>query len=101
EGVDSGLFESLRKLRTSIASERGVPAYLLFSDATLREMARDRPESPAALLRVRGVGERKLADLGQRFVHCIVEYCRSNGLAPATAAGGRKSRTAERPKDTK
>jgi ATP-dependent DNA helicase RecQ len=49
------------------ADERRVPAYVLFSDATLRDMARVRPGSPAALLNVRGVGERKLADLGQRF----------------------------------
>ena len=64
EGVDHGLFESLRILRRQVADERDVPAYVLFSDATLRDMARVRPGSASALLGIRGVGERKLADLG-------------------------------------
>ncbi len=46
ESVDSGLFETLRNLRRQLAAERGVPAYVLFNDATLREMARVRPGSP-------------------------------------------------------
>ena len=78
EGVDRGLFESLKDLRRDIARERGVPAYVLFSDATLRDMARTRPRSPAALLSVRGVGERKLSDFGQRFLERIAIYCREN-----------------------
>jgi ATP-dependent DNA helicase RecQ len=80
EGVDPGLFEHLRNLRREIASERNVPAYVVFSDATLRDMARLRPTSPAALLNVRGVGEKKLADLGQRFVEEIQTYCRANDI---------------------
>jgi ATP-dependent DNA helicase RecQ len=80
ESVDSGLFESLRSLRRQLASERGVPAYVLFSDATLRDMARVRPGSPDSLLNIRGVGERKLADLGQRFLEAISNYCRDNRL---------------------
>jgi ATP-dependent DNA helicase RecQ len=80
ESVDSGLFDSLRSLRRQIASERGVPAYVLFSDATLRDMARVRPGSAGALLDIRGVGERKLADLGQRFLQVISNYCRENRL---------------------
>ena len=67
EGVDHGLFESLRTLRRQVADERDVPAYVLFSDATLRDMARVRPGSASALLGIRGVGERKLADLGPTF----------------------------------
>ena len=67
EGVDHGLFESLRTLRRQVADERNVPAYVLFSDATLRDMARVRPGSASALLGIRGVGERKLADLGPTF----------------------------------
>jgi ATP-dependent DNA helicase RecQ len=80
ERVDSGLFETLRNLRRQLASERGVPAYLLFSDTTLRDMARVRPGSADALLNIRGVGERKLADLGQRFLQTISNYCRENRL---------------------
>ena len=89
EGVDDGLFERLRILRREVAGERGVPAYVLFSDATLRDMARLRPGSPAAFLNVRGVGERKLADFGQRFLQLIVSYCRANGLTVDAAPGSR------------
>jgi ATP-dependent DNA helicase RecQ len=80
ESVDSGLFETLRNLRREIANQRNVPVYVVFSDATLRDMARVRPGSPGALLAVRGVGERKLADLGQPFLEVIVTYCRDNRL---------------------
>src|SRR5262245_22550666 len=80
DGVDPGLFESLRKLRRQIAGERNVPAYVLFNDATLRDMARLRPSTPSALLGVRGVGEKRLTDLGQRFLEEIVTYCRENRL---------------------
>ena len=80
ENVDTGLFEALRTLRLRLAEERRVPAYVLFSDATLRDMARIRPGSPDALLNIRGVGERKLADLGHRFLETISNYCRENRL---------------------
>lgn len=78
--VDEGLFEALRILRRKLADQRGVPAYVLFNDATLRDMARLRPSSLSALLGVRGVGEKKLADVGQRFIEEIVTYCRENRL---------------------
>ena len=80
EAVDTGLFEELRALRRKLAEERGVPAYVLFNDATLRDMARIRPGSPVAMLNIRGVGERKLADLGERFLEAISGYCREKRL---------------------
>jgi ATP-dependent DNA helicase RecQ len=80
ESVDTGLFETLRNLRRELANQRNVPAYVLFSDSTLRDMARLRPGSPGALLGVRGVGERKLADLGGRFLEEIKNYCHANRL---------------------
>ena len=80
EKVDEGLFESLRVLRRKLADQRGVPAYVLFNDATLRDMARLRPSTPSALLDIRGVGEKKLADFGQRFIEEIVTYCQENRL---------------------
>jgi ATP-dependent DNA helicase RecQ len=86
EGVDAGLFDSLRTLRRDLANERGVPAYVVFSDATLRDMARLRPGSPDAMLRVRGVGARKLADLGPRFLEHIAAYCKQHGLTPDPTA---------------
>jgi ATP-dependent DNA helicase RecQ len=102
EGIDRGLFERLRTLRREVADERRVPAYVLFSDATLRDMARVRPGSAVALLNVRGVGERKLADLGPRFLEQIASYCRANALTLDATVGSRPSRERIRkPNDTK
>ncbi|MCC7416194.1 MAG: DNA helicase RecQ [Acidobacteria bacterium] len=68
EGVDHTLFERLRAVRLAIARARGVPPYVIFHDATLREMARRRPASLGELLEVRGVGTRKAQDLGEAFL---------------------------------
>jgi ATP-dependent DNA helicase RecQ len=68
---DEGLFAVLRKLRAELAKARNVPPYVIFSDATLRHMARDCPRDEVALLQVPGVGERKLADFGQVFLAAI------------------------------
>src|SRR5262249_44474936 len=61
-------------------------------DATLREMARLRPASPEALLGIRGVGERKMADLGPRFLEAIVGYCKAHGLPLNTTSNDRTAR---------
>ena len=74
QGVDRGLFERLRAVRLEIARSRGVPPYVIFHDATLREMARLRPVSVEALLGVRGVGARKAEDLGGVFLDAIREH---------------------------
>ena len=71
EGVDRALFDQLRTVRLEIARSRGVPPYVIFHDATLREMARLRPTSLDALLAVKGVGERKATDLGETFLTAI------------------------------
>jgi ATP-dependent DNA helicase RecQ len=71
QDVDRDLFERLRALRLDIARQRGVPPYVIFHDTTLREMARRKPTSVAALLDVRGVGARKAEDLGEAFVALI------------------------------
>ena len=69
--VDEALFENLRKLRREIAAERGVPAYVILHDATLRELASVKPTTIEELRRFRGIGEKKLADLGARVIDCI------------------------------
>ncbi len=74
EGVDRDLFEHLRALRRRLAAERGVPAYVIFGDATLRELARLRPTALGAMAAVRGVGDKKLADLGPVFTDAIRAY---------------------------
>ncbi|MCM3879064.1 MAG: DNA helicase RecQ [Vicinamibacterales bacterium] len=72
--VDRDLFDRLRSVRLDIARSRGVPPYVIFHDATLREMARVRPDSIDALLQVRGVGARKAEDLGDVFLAAIREH---------------------------
>jgi ATP-dependent DNA helicase RecQ len=80
EGVDHGLFDHLRQLRRALAEARGVPSYIIFGDATLRELARVRPSTPAAFAGVRGVGKKKLDDLGPTFLAHIRDYCSAHGL---------------------
>ena len=81
EGVDRGLFEELRRLRHEHAAAQDVPAYIVFGDVSLRDMARRRPSSLDALRQVRGIGDKKLADYGQSFLDRIVAFCRANELA--------------------
>jgi ATP-dependent DNA helicase RecQ len=71
EGVDRELFERLRGVRLEIARARNVPPYVIFHDTTLREMARVKPKDVAELRGIYGVGERKAAELGERFVEAI------------------------------
>jgi ATP-dependent DNA helicase RecQ len=78
EGVDPDLFESLRELRREIASERAVPAYVIFTDVSLRDMARTRPSTKEEFLAVHGVGEKKLDDFGEVFLAHIAEQGESS-----------------------
>ena len=80
EGVDKGLFEALRKLRSSIARIKGVPAYVVFGDAALRDMARRRPSNYVNLLDVKGVGEKKRRQYGELVLAAMKDYCRANSL---------------------
>jgi ATP-dependent DNA helicase RecQ len=86
EGVDRGLFEELRSLRRRKADERGLPPFIIFSDATLRDMARRRPSTPESLLEVHGIGERKSAQYGDDFLKQIADYCQRCNLATDTGA---------------
>ncbi len=65
------LFEQLRALRKQIADEQGVPAYIVFTDRTLRDMAERRPCSMDEMAEVHGVGKEKLARYGERFAKAI------------------------------
>jgi len=65
---DEALFEELRALRRQIADREGVPAYVIFHDASLREMAARRPVDPDDLLDIGGVGEKKLDKYGEQFL---------------------------------
>jgi ATP-dependent DNA helicase RecQ len=84
EGVDRGLFEALRALRRRKAEERGLPPFVVFSDATLRTLARCRPTSPERLLAVQGIGEKKAAEYGGDFLAAIAAYCQEHNLPADT-----------------
>jgi ATP-dependent DNA helicase RecQ len=71
EGVDPALFESLRKFRRELAAARGVPAYIILGDRSLREVARLRPSTLTQLAEVYGIGEKKLVDLGPRIIELV------------------------------
>ena len=76
--VDEKLFEKLRALRTKVAQRAGVPPYVVFSNATLADMAARQPKSEYELLGVRGVGEAKARRYGAEFVDCIRDYLEEN-----------------------
>jgi len=80
EGVDKGLFEVLRKLRSTIAGKKGIPAYIVFGDAALRDMARRRPSSLDSFLEVKGVGQAKCEQYGEIVIAAIKDYCQANSL---------------------
>ena len=77
---DRGLFEKLRALRRRIASEKRVPPYVVFGDATLHQMARYIPQNPNSLSRISGVGAVKLKRYGEEFLAVICEYARNRSL---------------------
>ncbi|HEY4284721.1 MAG TPA: DNA helicase RecQ [Chthoniobacterales bacterium] len=68
------LFEHLRKLRRQLADEKDVPAYVIFSDVSLREMARTCPTTSSEFEGVPGVGKQKLKDFGGIFTAAIAEF---------------------------
>jgi ATP-dependent DNA helicase RecQ len=70
---EEALFERLRALRKELADERGVPAYIVFNDSVLLEMARSRPATPSGLLEISGVGPAKLERYGDAFLQAIGE----------------------------
>lgn len=69
-----GLFGHLRKLRTKLALEKGLPPYTVFSDRTLEEMAAVKPITELEMARISGVGETKLNKYGNAFINAICEY---------------------------
>jgi ATP-dependent DNA helicase RecQ len=93
--TDEKLFDQLRTLRREIADERDVPAYVIFSDVALREMARSYPTSSADFRRIPGVGEQKLKDFAEPFLGAIRAYLEANprqtfGPAAAPSAAPRR-----------
>jgi ATP-dependent DNA helicase RecQ len=75
---DEGLFERMRALRKRLADERGVPPYIVFSDVSLRQMARQYPQNESEFARISGVGERKLHEFGAIFLAEITDHLATN-----------------------
>ena len=74
----SGLFEHLRNLRAALAKEKGVPAYLVFSDVSLREMEKYTPRTESDFMEISGVGTHKMEVYGEVFISEIVNYLNQN-----------------------
>jgi ATP-dependent DNA helicase RecQ len=100
---DEALFERLRELRKRLADDRDVPAYIVFSDVSLRQMARDYPQTDREFARIAGVGEKKAREYGDAFMQEIANHLQTNPRqafaeeAPARVAAPRTSRA---PTDT-
>ncbi|MCK7597249.1 DNA helicase RecQ [Microbulbifer sp. CAU 1566] len=82
---DQPLWEALRGLRKTLAEERGVPPYVVFHDATLREMLSARPRNPEEMLAISGIGDSKLARFGEPFLALLQEFSASEDASAAAA----------------
>ena len=97
---DEVLFNRLRQLRKVLADERDIPAYVVFSDVALRQMARDYPTNEREFLQISGVGNRKLQEFGAIFMTAIANHMEthprqdfpkeSNHLPPPTISSRKK-----------
>ncbi len=74
-GVDEALFQRLRRLRERLAAREYVPAYIVFSDATLRDMCNKRPADEEEMLAISGVGKYKMEKYGEDFLREIAAHC--------------------------
>ena len=104
---DAGLFDALRALRKQLADARDIPAYVIFSDVTLRLLSREYPTDEAALLRISGVGQKKSEEYGNAFVQAIREWLQVHTreeftpLAPRTSSGAKPDVLKEYPRQRK
>ncbi len=94
---DWELFVKLRTLRREVAEELAAPAFVVFGDATLRDMAAKMPTSEAALLEVKGVGPTKSQQFGERFLGVIREHAAASGRANDSEFSGPNAETTAMP----
>ena len=90
------LLGRLRSLRKRLADEQSIPPYIVFPEASLRSMAQRRPQTLDAFSLISGVGNRKLSQYGQIFIHEIQSFCQEHGLSAMTelvAGDGTRSRS--------
>ena len=86
EVYDQSLFEKLRALRWRLAEEQGVPAFVVFGDATLSRLAAALPTTPEAMRRVSGIGPAKLEQYGDAFLAVIRDHMSDSGTPPQQGA---------------
>lgn len=96
ESIHQELFKTLKGIRFELAKEENVPAFQVFSDATLTELATYLPLTKTDLARVSGFGNIKLEKYGDAFLDAIIDYCVENNLATRI-----KSKVSKKPKTTK
>ena len=84
--ADRGLLAELKALRLSIAKEERLPAYFIFTDATLNEMAARKPRTLQEMSQIKGVGSRKLSAYGEKFLRLINEKTEPVAETPASKA---------------
>ncbi len=82
EPGDQSLMDNLKALRTDLAQERGVPAYVIFGDRSLSEMARRKPSTTAEFAEIHGVGAKKLEEFGAMFLDEIALFLQDDESAP-------------------
>jgi ATP-dependent DNA helicase RecQ len=106
---DEALFEKLRALRKQLADERSVPSYIIFSDVSLRQMARIYPTSDKDFSRISGVGEKKLHEFGAVFMAEVAAHLQTNArqifaddsfVAPAAPVAPQRSKLTDTVRET-
>ena len=85
QAYDRDLYQQLRALRKQLADEQAVPPYVVFTDASLRHMARDTPTNETAFAQISGVGEHKLRQYATVFTEAIENYLSQRTSADNTA----------------
>lgn len=92
DSLTDELFERLRKLRKAIADEQNLPAYVVFTDATLTEIARQMPQSEESLADISGVSRKKCEQYGDEFLAEIAAFIREKGLTVADVPAPKKAK---------
>ncbi len=92
---DNSLFEKLRQLRLKLSRDEGIPAYLIFNDATLKEMEKERPMTDEAFIAINGVGRKKMQDYGYQFIKEIIAFSKEKRVKKKSVKGNTHKITLE------
>ena len=95
KNTSGDLFERLRALRLELSKQENIPAYLIFNDATLKEMEKLRPVTDEEFMQINGVGRQKMQDYGYRFIKEIIDYMKKKHSKRRTKKGSSMEETLE------